>query len=196
MTRRMIVSGQVVVAVALWCVGGCTTDSGSTSRGTVERDGNTVAPARMQTQATTASAGDDTMRYSLAVPTGDRASSAVLVEKIAPKEARLNRPYDYRIRVTNLTDTPLVNVVVKDKALENFAVTRAEPAGKDEDGWTNYALGELPPMGSKSIEVSGVAKAEGKLSTCIAVDYKPTLCASSDVVNPVLKLTKEGPAEA
>jgi uncharacterized repeat protein (TIGR01451 family) len=28
------------------------------------------------------------------------------------------------------------------------------------------------------------------------VDYRPTLCASADVVNPILKLTKEGPKEA
>jgi uncharacterized repeat protein (TIGR01451 family) len=166
------------------------------SRAAAESDA-AIGPARLQTQATTAGAGDDgTMRYSLAVPTGDRASSAVLVEKVAPKEARLNRPYDYRIRVTNLTDTPLVGVVVKEKVVENFEITRSEPAGKVEEGWTNYALGELPPMGSKTIEVSGVAKGEGKLSTVIAVDYQPTLRASSDVVNPILKLAKEGPADA
>jgi uncharacterized repeat protein (TIGR01451 family) len=156
----------------------------------------TANAGRLRTQSAPVNSRDDVLRYTLAVPTGDKATSTVLVEKLAPREARLNRPYEYRLRVTNLTDAPLASVVIRERVPENFTLARSEPAGAAENGWMNYTVGELAPLASKTIDVSGVPKAEGKLSTCIAVDYKPTLCAVNDVVNPVLKLTKEGPKEA
>jgi uncharacterized repeat protein (TIGR01451 family) len=146
-------------------------------------------------RAETSNAQDGTMRHALAVPTGDRRTSTVLVEQMLPQEARLNRPYDYKIRVTNLTDAPLAGVTVRERVPENFTVNKSDPEGRDDNGWRSYAVGELPPLGTKTIEVSGVPKSEGRLSTCLAVDYRPTLCATADVINPVLKLTKEGPKE-
>ena len=151
---------------------------------------------RMRTESTPAGGQEGIMRHALAVPTGDRRTSTVLVEQLLPQEARLNRPYDYRICVTNLTDAPLAGVTVRERLPENFTISKSQPEAKGENGWTTYAVGELPPLGSRTIEVSGVPKAEGKLNTCLAVDYKPTLCASADVINPVLKLTKEGPKDA
>jgi len=150
---------------------------------------------RMRTETSPANPQDGTMRHALAVPTGDRRTSTVLVEQLLPQEARLNRPYDYKIRVTNLTDAPLAGVTVRERVPENFTINKSEPEGHDDNGWRSYAVGELPPLGTKTIEVSGVPKAEGRLNTCLAVDYKPTLCAVADVINPVLKLTKEGPKE-
>jgi uncharacterized repeat protein (TIGR01451 family) len=182
--------------VCLSLAAGCTntsTPSSRTDAGT--RDGADTASLRTRTDAVGA-AGGDLLRHSLAVPTGDRATSAVLIEKLAPREARLNRPYDYRIRVTNLTDAPLADVVVREKAADGFTISRSDPAVKDAAGWHTYAVGELAPSASRVIEISGVPTAEGKLATCLAVDYHPTLCAVADVVNPVVKLTKEGPAEA
>jgi hypothetical protein len=143
----------------------------------------------------TATAPSDLVRNALAVPTGDLSTSSVLVEKFGPGEARLNRPYDYRIRVTNLTDTPLAGVVVRERIPENFSVSKSEPAAKEESGWLMHSVGDLPARGAKTIDVTGVAKAEGTVDTCIAVDYKPTLCAVTQVVNPIIQLTKEAPAD-
>src|SRR6478735_9327132 len=70
---------------------------------------------RMRTESSPAGGGQEgMMRHALAVPTGDRRTSTVLVEQLLPQEARLNRPYDYRIRVTNLTDAPLAGVTVRE----------------------------------------------------------------------------------
>jgi uncharacterized repeat protein (TIGR01451 family) len=190
---------------AVWGDGGGGTDDARVVRGADDagrgagtagaNNGGGGNGGRLRTQTAAANAHDDLLRHTLAVPTGERQTSTVLVEKLAPREARLNRPYDYRIRVTNLTDAPLAGVVVREKLPENFTINRSEPAGSGEDGWVNYTVGELAPLGSRTIEVTGVPRAEGKLATCIAVDYRPTLCAAADVTNPVLKLTKEGPKE-
>lgn len=179
---------------------GCTTDQPIT-RADADRnaDFGVPAPSRSRAVATTApvtTSIDPLVRSALAVPTGNVSTSVLLVEKLGLREARLNRPYDYRIRITNLTNTPLTGVVVRERLPESFALTRSEPAGKDEGGWINYPIGELPAMGVRTIEATGVAKAEGAINSFVAVDYKPTLSAVTEVVNPILKLTKEAPADA
>src|SRR5688572_13770725 len=59
-------------------------------------------------QRTPAGAG----RYTLAYPTGDRATSVILLEAAGPEEVRLGQPYTYQLKVTNLTDTPLHDVEI------------------------------------------------------------------------------------
>jgi uncharacterized repeat protein (TIGR01451 family) len=161
--------------------------------------GDTLQPSarvsRSPLQPSTTPGPSDLVRNALAVPTGDLSTSTVLVEKFGPGEARLNRPYDYRIRVTNLTDTPLAGVVVRERIPENFSVSKSEPAAREESGWLMHTVGDLPARGAKTIDVTGVAKAEGTVDTCIAVDYKPTLCAVTQVVNPIIQLSKEAPAD-
>ena len=186
----------LVLAFLLGSVG-CTSDNYRSPRARDDEQQPAVsnAPTSRNGDASVASATDDTVRQTLAIPTGDRASSTLLVERLAPREARLNRAYDYRIRVTNLTQTPLTGVVVREKLPENFTISKSEPTAKDENGWQTYAIGDMPALAARTIDVSGVPKAEGKMNTSIAVDYKPTLSAAVEVVNPILKLTKDGPSE-
>lgn len=142
-------------------------------------------------------APDDGMSHqSLAFPTGDRATSAILVEKVAPREVRVGRPFDYRIRVTNLTDGPLINVVVRERYPETLKVTRSDPAATAENGWAQYPVGELGPRQTRVVEVTAVPQSEGRVDTTIAVDYKPTFRTHTEIVNPVLKLEKTAPGEA
>ena len=191
MTRLHIVSFVPVLVLSL--LAGCTSETPPVYRD--QRPEPSARVSRGRVPATAATTQSDLVRNALAVPTGDLATSTVLVEKFGPGEARLNRPYDYRIRVTNLTDTPLAAVVVRERIPENFTVSKSEPAAKQEEGWLTHSVGDLPARGAKTIDVTGVAKAEGTLDTCIAVDYKPTLCAITQVVNPVIQLAKEAPAD-
>ena len=140
---------------------------------------------------------EDFSRFSLAAPTGDKATSALFIEKLAPREARLNRPFDYKLRVTNLTSAVLTDVVVRERLPESFALTRSEPpVASAEGGWARYNLGELGPLAVWTIDVTGVPHAEGTLASAIAVDYKLATRTETSVVNPILKLTKAAPAEA
>lgn len=51
---------------------------------------------------------------SMAFPTGDEDTSAVLIEKALPREIMVGEQFEYQIRVTNLTDQPLTNVVIRE----------------------------------------------------------------------------------
>src|SRR6267142_2366262 len=72
-------------------------------------------------------------RVALAYPTGNRASSAILVERISPAEVRLGQPYEYSIKVTNLTNATLSGVIVREKLPGDFSITKTEPAAKVEN---------------------------------------------------------------
>jgi uncharacterized repeat protein (TIGR01451 family) len=49
----------------------------------------------------------------------------------------------------------------------------------------------LAPGESRTIEVSGVARQEGSLRSCVAIDYTPATCADIEVVKPDLSLACE-----
>ena len=66
-----------------------------------------------------ASAAGGPIGQSLAFPTGDRRTSAVLLEAQVPEEVRVGHPYTYTLRVTNLTDTPLHSVRVRDMSADS-----------------------------------------------------------------------------
>src|SRR5690242_7491102 len=52
--------------------------------------------------------------FTMAFPTGDRTSSVLLLEKIQPQEVRVNQPYSYQLRVTNLTNQTLNGVTINE----------------------------------------------------------------------------------
>lgn len=80
-------------------------------------------------------------RYSLAIPTGDEQTSALLVEKNMPERVVVGEVTDYTIEVTNLTDQPLANVWVIETAGQGLAFMSAEQAGT-----AGSAPGRTPPV--------------------------------------------------
>jgi len=138
----------------------------------------------------------DSSRVVLAYPTGNRSTSALLVERMSPPEVRLGEPYEYQIKVTNLTNATLSGVSVREKLPTDFNITRAEPQGKVDGDIHAFELGDLPPKQSKMIRISGTPTKAGNIDSCVAVSYTPTLCSSTSVINPILKITREAPTDA
>jgi len=138
----------------------------------------------------------DSSRVALAYPTGNRSTSAVLVERMSPPEVRLGEPYEYQIKVTNLTNATLSGVIVREKLPADFTISRAEPQAKVDGDIRAFELGDLPPKQSKMIRISGTPTKPGNIDSCVAVAYTPTLCSSTSVINPLLKITKEAPKDA
>jgi uncharacterized repeat protein (TIGR01451 family) len=184
MTRHAVRS---IALVALFVfVAGCESSSRSAKAGDRQRD----AVARLDTMN----------RDALAFPTGERKSSVLLVEKVSPKQIRLNQPYEYEIRATNLTDGPLMDVVIREQLADRgtFEITKSEPAFKSEGDWIHYNLGRLEPRETKTIKVTGMTKKEGTITSVIALaaEFKAGLKTEAEVVNPILRLLKEAPASA
>lgn len=103
--------------------------------------------------------------------------NAIRLEKMAPAEIRVHEPFDYRIKVTNLTNRILNNVLVKDTFPANMNVRSSTPrADRTEGGEVHWMLGDLGPNASKMITVNATATGKGTIQSCGEVTYdSPTL---------------------
>lgn len=82
-------------------------------------------PVSSATGATLPGGDKDTMHLVLAYPTGVRETSVLLLEKTAPRQVRLGHPYSYELKVTNLTDLMLGEVVVTERLPPSMKSARA-----------------------------------------------------------------------
>lgn len=99
--------------------------------------------ARNDDQARTQNQGET---LSLVYPTGDRATSALLVEVTAPDEVQVGRNFNYTVRVTNLTKNLILeDVTVRQETGEGFSIERFEPAdGQGEEKANQQQVDQKP----------------------------------------------------
>lgn len=126
-----------------------------------------------------------------AFPTGDLASSALVVHTVMPAEVRAGADFTYEYHVCNLTNGTLQNVVVSNENFNNFSVVSSTPAAsRGADGSPQWVLGNLGAKQTQVISVTGRAQNVGVSSNCVTVSYNNFLCAETKVVQPALALTK------
>jgi len=130
-----------------------------------------------------------------AFPTGDRATSVILIEKIAPGEVSAGQEFEYQLKATNVTRQQVENVVVTEQFLENYKFQSSDPKAQMAGNTAKWALGSLGAGESKTITVKGAAQKVGQIASCAEVTYKTQLCFNVPVVEPALKLVKKAPAE-
>ncbi len=134
---------------------------------------------------------------SMAFPTGDIASSGLWIHELMPLSVRAGQPYSMELHATNLTNGTLQNVMVSNKSLMNMAITGSTPAGSaGADGSMTWALGDLAAGDTKIIKITGKADKVGQASNCLTASFNNALCATLNVVEPALKLTKTITPEA
>jgi uncharacterized repeat protein (TIGR01451 family) len=121
----------------------------------------------------------------------------VQLDKTMPKEAELNRPFDYFIKVTNLTDTMLTDIVITEELSDNFEYTSANPVPKEDIDKLVWEIKSLRPKATRHMTVSGVATRIDPLKNSTIV-VTPIVSASAPIriVQPKLELTRTSPTEA
>ncbi|MFC1636097.1 hypothetical protein ACFL5Z_14770 [Planctomycetota bacterium] len=120
---------------------------------------------------------------------------AVRLEKVAPRDVQLGTVFDYSIKVTNLTDMPLEDVVVLERIPNGFNFTGASPSASKDGTTLRWALGSLPAKADEEIKVTGVATSAGSLTNRATVSYSLPARADVRVLQAVLQLAKTAPAE-
>lgn len=138
----------------------------------------------------------DGLRWdSMAFPTGDRATSTILLERGMPVEVVAGQEFCYRFKVTNLTSMNLSGVVLRDERSPNFTMGRTNPAAEMNGAVMTWNLGSMGPRESRMVEVCGKATGAGRIASCAVVEWNSLLCAEVNVVQPALKATIALPAE-
>lgn len=132
----------------------------------------------------------------MAFPTGQPASSGLLVEKLVPVEVLVGQSFEYRYKVSNVTDHPVHMVMVTDKMTGSFVPADADPKpAETHEGVAVWQLGTLGAKETTVIKVKGAGKDEGALNTCGWASYSPLICEDIRVVRPDLQLSATAPAE-
>jgi uncharacterized repeat protein (TIGR01451 family) len=121
----------------------------------------------------------------------------VRVDKTMPREVELNKPFDYYITITNLTNTTLTDVIIAEDIPENFKFKGSNPTAEEVVTKLEWQIESLGPKAVKRYTVSGIATYGDSLKNSTTV-FTPVIPIFSDmkVVEPKLKLTKTIPAEA
>jgi len=200
MTKSTWISAIASVAML---IAGCqaqqgssrTTASGSTDSTAVAAPakGNAAAPA----DAPEVKMSGDLQSGKLYIPTGDAASSALLLESSVPSEVQANKPFGFEIKVTNISKLKLESVEVSQTVPGTLKIkdaTEGTPDGKANT--LTYSAGVLGAGESKIFRLQGTATQSGALPMCLSARYNTSLCIASNVVSPALKVVTTGPAEA
>ncbi|MEJ2647020.1 MAG: hypothetical protein P8016_01270 [Sedimentisphaerales bacterium] len=121
----------------------------------------------------------------------------VQLDKIMPKETKKNEQFTYTIKLTNLTDTLLSDIVVTEEYPNSFKLISTNPLAQEAPNRLKWEIDSLGPKASRQITVSGMADyAEPmKYSTTVETPVVPAV-ATVQVVQPSLKLVKSVPSEA
>lgn len=136
------------------------------------------------------SAADGMVQSSVAYPTGDRATSALLLERMAPAQVNVGEAFTYTYKVTNISGGSLEDVTLIHSNVSGFTVDSANPPGTVRDASTVWSIGDMEAGESETITVKGSAQAVGTLANCATAEYAKRACLTVNVVQPALKLVK------
>jgi uncharacterized repeat protein (TIGR01451 family) len=129
-------------------------------------------------------------------PSGDRATSAILLERSVPAEVRVGESFSYDITLTNLTGHDVSELSLTEKLPSAFNLSSSTPSSASSgDRSLSWSLGTLAARQSTTIKVTGSAAAVGDLNYCATVTFKTEICGANRAVQPELGLTLTAPAE-
>ncbi len=135
----------------------------------------------------------------LALPTGDRATSSLLVEAAPPAQVAVGHAFEYQIKLTNLTkNLVLEDIQVRQNLGEHLSIEKSEPEANkaDKKGEKSWTVARLAPGESQMIKVHALGEDVGSASSCIRVTYQPSLCVTTQFIKPEVQVAKEVPAHA
>ena len=123
------------------------------------------------------------------------ACGIVRMEKTMPRQVQADVPFDYQIKVTNLTKMMISDIVVRDKLPSNLQFDSATPVPQKDDGDLVWKFDSLEPGSNITMNVTGTPSGTDCVTNCATITYLVPVCASSQIVEPKLKLTKTAPSE-
>ncbi|GJQ22861.1 hypothetical protein BIY37_09965 [Candidatus Brocadia sapporoensis] len=122
----------------------------------------------------------------------------IFIEKKAPPEIQVGKPFDYIIKITNISDEKVKDVEITETFSYKYKLRNSIPKFQkgQAEGTARWFVGDLEPNEMKEIRVNGVSLETGDMPFCTNVTYNlPPLCLITNVVEPKLTITKRIPTE-
>ena len=166
-----------------------------------------------------AATGSAQEMISMAHPTGDQATSLLLIEATNPGEVRVGQTVNMTVKLTNLSKTvALRNVKLTEHSTNGIELKKVVEASTDEaapqadnkdaqakpkanakkaatqsgDGLT---IDRLAPGESRTFKMEMVGDEVGMGMACFGATYEPVLCVQINYVKPDLDLVKDAPEQ-
>lgn len=131
-----------------------------------------------------------------AYPTGDVATSVILLERIMPVEVRAGDSFEYVLKLSNVTGKRITDLVLNEMLPDGMSVSDITPAPQSREGQSaTWRFEDLGPRSAVEIRVTGSAQSVGELSSCATVTFQTHMCSGMRIVQPALELVKTAPAE-
>ena len=122
-------------------------------------------------------------------------SGVIRLDRKVPAEIRLNEPFTYEIKVTNMMDTAVTDLVLTEQLAGNYKYQSSMPSAKVEGNTLVWTMSKLKKKSSGIVKITGMATEVQGLTHCATVTFKLSSCANIKVVEPKLQLRKTAPAE-
>lgn len=122
----------------------------------------------------------------------------VFIEKNAPQEIQVGKPFDYSIKITNISDEKIQDVEITETFSHKYKLRNSLPKFQKGPGESTakWFIGDLVPHEMKEIRVNGISLETGDMPFCTDVTYNlPPLCLITNVVEPKLTIAKRAPTE-
>ncbi|GAB4143884.1 MAG: hypothetical protein Tsb009_15260 [Planctomycetaceae bacterium] len=149
--------------------------------------------ARLKTEPDTSLHGDGTVKKS--DPRGPQ-RALLTIEKNAPKNAVLGKPFIYDIVIKNVGTSPAFQVVVEDRIPKGVKLTGTAPQAFLSGKKLIWKLGKLPPGKETKISVRVIPVAPGHVGSVATVNFVSEVAADTLISAPKLKFQLIGPTEA
>jgi len=120
----------------------------------------------------------------------------IQLDKTMPREVGLNQQFDYSIKVKNLTDITLTDIVVIEDLPSDFEFTSSTPIAKRDTNKLMWEMGSLGPKASKQITISGKGTGINHFEHRTIVTQALQVSSDVKVVQPRLELVMTAPSEA
>ncbi|MFA5292037.1 MAG: hypothetical protein WC496_03280 [Phycisphaerae bacterium] len=121
--------------------------------------------------------------------------SVVRLDKIMPAQVQAGAEFEYKIRVTNLSDDILSDVVVTDTLIRNFKHKSSNPPANIDGDKLIWTLPEFAPRETKEIKGVAIASTGGIVQTYSDVAYRMPIRTQTISLQPKIALSMSAPAE-
>jgi uncharacterized repeat protein (TIGR01451 family) len=124
-------------------------------------------------------------------PTGT-ANGAVLAlaKEVTTQEAIVGVPFEYKIKLTNVTGNSLDGVKITESLDPGFNLESSTPNGARTGNVLAFDIGSLAPNESKTIVLKGTGAKAGVINNCSSVAYNVASCFTVKITQPSLAVTK------
>jgi uncharacterized repeat protein (TIGR01451 family) len=137
------------------------------------------------------------LRGSMGCDDCEKSSSPLHIDKEMPKQVVVGKPYSYTIKVSNVSECVLEDVVVTERVPEKYEMASAAPKPTNTTGRVaTWDLGYLEPKETKLITITGSAMDASATTACTKGDYSPVLCLGPEAISPSLKIALVAPSQA